>query len=297
MTHARGRWALFLSSLAILAAARPASSFHQDDPPLELEPPIEAPDKPDATKPDKPPAKSEQSGKPADPATSVDQAKSDRPSLPDPKKPAQSAVLAIPGLTVAPRTSRPSGLPPLEPIGPADPESAAPLQGPVEMRPSGPVRTQPVNPGNRGLTLEPSPMDSSDPLQGEGARPRTVRPRRDEDDLDEAPENEPSKRRFLDRFSTAPARSAPPRTRGRDGVIAFEPRNDPAADAEFKRRIEKQVRQVGGDRLKTFDVKVVGKKVTIKAKANHFWQRRSLKHSIETLPALVGSRAQIDVVN
>jgi hypothetical protein len=94
----------------------------------------------------------------------------------------------------------------------------------------------------------------------------------------------------------------PPLLRGRPGAqpdetISVEPRSDPAADAALKRRIEQQVDLAVGTKLKSLDVKVVDRDVTIRARVSRFWFRRGVKHTIESLPTLAGYRTNIEVVD
>jgi hypothetical protein len=109
-------------------------------------------------------------------------------------------------------------------------------------------------------------------------------------------------------MSSAPRRApglfgrflAPPFALGRGSAdsgttLTVEPRTDPAADAALKRRLEHQIRESFGDRLKSSDVRVVGREVFIKARVIRFWQRRSVRRSLETLPSLSGLRSTIDV--
>ena len=74
-----------------------------------------------------------------------------------------------------------------------------------------------------------------------------------------------------------------------------KPKSDPAADAELKRRIERQVREALGDRVRSVEVRVVGRNVAIRAEASRFWQRRSVRRTLESLPGLAGYRTTIDV--
>src|SRR5262249_767915 len=72
--------------------------------------------------------------------------------------------------------------------------------------------------------------------------------------------------------STRP--SADPRSRS---AITVEPRSDPAADAALKRRIERQIGETLGTRLQSYEVRVVDRDVTIRARAARFWQRRTVR--------------------
>ena len=92
-------------------------------------------------------------------------------------------------------------------------------------------------------------------------------------------------------------RSAVAVRRRRGATDPDEPKtkSDPAADAELKRRIERQVREALGDRIKSAEVRVVGRNVAIRAEASRFWQRRGVRRTLESLPGLAGYRTTIDV--
>ena len=82
-----------------------------------------------------------------------------------------------------------------------------------------------------------------------------------------------------------------------DDSISVEPRSDPAADAAFKRRLEVQIRNAVGSRVHSFDVKVVDREVTIQAHGTRFWNRRAVKHTLETLPGLTGYHTTVEVAD
>jgi hypothetical protein len=79
--------------------------------------------------------------------------------------------------------------------------------------------------------------------------------------------------------------------------ISVEPRSDPAAEAAVKRRIESQIQQTLGDRVRSVEVRVTGKSVVLRARAARFWQRRSVRRSLETLPLPAGYRARVESVD
>jgi hypothetical protein len=79
--------------------------------------------------------------------------------------------------------------------------------------------------------------------------------------------------------------------------VTVEPRSDPAADAALKRRIEHQVRDSVGTRLRFYEVRVVDREVTIRAKPARFWQRRAVRHALESLPVLSGYRSRVEMVD
>jgi hypothetical protein len=79
-------------------------------------------------------------------------------------------------------------------------------------------------------------------------------------------------------------------------TITVEPSTDPAAEAALKRRIERQIRESLADRVGEVDVRVVGRDVTIRARATRFWQRRTVRRTLETLPGLAGYRPRIEML-
>src|SRR5262249_52545377 len=82
-----------------------------------------------------------------------------------------------------------------------------------------------------------------------------------------------------------------------ESSITIEPRSDPAAEATLKRRVEKQIQQSLGDRVRSFEVLVSGKTVVIRAQAGRFWQRRSVRRSLEGLQLPSGYRLRVDAVD
>jgi len=76
-----------------------------------------------------------------------------------------------------------------------------------------------------------------------------------------------------------------------------EAHTDPANDAVAKRRIETQIRDALGDRLRSVEIRVTGRNVLIVARPNRFWQKRGIRRTLEALPVLDGYRARIDVAD
>jgi hypothetical protein len=68
-------------------------------------------------------------------------------------------------------------------------------------------------------------------------------------------------------------------------------------DAVLKRRIEQQIRATLGDKVQDVEVRVSGRNVLIAARPTRFWQKRGVYRSLESLPALAGFRARIDLDN
>jgi hypothetical protein len=86
-------------------------------------------------------------------------------------------------------------------------------------------------------------------------------------------------------------------TAGPGSSITVEPRSDPAAEAAIKRRIEKQVQEVVGDRVRSVEVRVAGRSVIIRAHATRFWQRRAVRRSLETMPLPSGYRSRVEMLD
>jgi hypothetical protein len=70
---------------------------------------------------------------------------------------------------------------------------------------------------------------------------------------------------------------------------------EPVTDASVKRKIEKQIRDTLGDRVRSVEVRVSGRNILIVAQATRFWQKRAVRRALETLPALDGYGARIDL--
>lgn len=171
--------------------------------------------------------------------------------------------------------------------------------------------------GPRVLTLETLPDDTLPPLPGPGPGPgersgfdrpgssrEAKRPKADlpdpfaDEEQPEPPSDPPSppRRRGLLGLTlpgTAPARrpperEVPPPPRGRD-------KSDPSVDSALQRRIESQVREVAGRHLRSLDVRVRDRRVRIQVRVDRFWNKRSVRRSIETLPILAGHDVDIDL--
>ncbi len=226
------------------------------------------------------------------------------------------SLLVIPGVT-APVPSR-SGTRPARTPSPAvildAPSSPSPLS------PGNPTSTRAaVQPGGRApaprvqlpLTLEAIPDDapsepgSEDLPAGRSGTPRSPRsnsPRSISEDPSPAPASSASRPaqsrgsttvfgRFLGPMASTGGAAGP------SSSITVEPRSDPAADAAVKRRIEKQVQQALGDRVRSVEVRVNGRTVVFRAQAARFWQRRGVRRSLETLPLPSGYRGRVEMVD
>ncbi len=96
-------------------------------------------------------------------------------------------------------------------------------------------------------------------------------------------------------LTQTPENSGPPRPDGLIGPKFAAKLAEPEPDAVVKKRVEKQLRETLGDRVKSLEVRVSGRNVLVAAKPAWFWQRRGVKRSIESLPALEGYRVRVDL--
>lgn len=76
-------------------------------------------------------------------------------------------------------------------------------------------------------------------------------------------------------------------------------RDDPEAAAQeaLRRRIEKQARLYAGDRARSVEVHLDKKQATVRASGVRFYQKKAVRRSLETLPALSGLHATIEVLD
>ena len=79
--------------------------------------------------------------------------------------------------------------------------------------------------------------------------------------------------------------------------IKVEPRSDPVAETAIRRRVERQIEQTLGDRVRSFEVRVSGRTIYLRAQAARFWQRRAIRRSLETMPLPAGYQAQVESVD
>ncbi len=68
-------------------------------------------------------------------------------------------------------------------------------------------------------------------------------------------------------------------------------------DATLKARIEKQAKTYVGDRARSIEVHVAQKTATVQARGVKFYQKRGVRKSLESLPALSGLRSTIEVLD
>lgn len=100
-------------------------------------------------------------------------------------------------------------------------------------------------------------------------------------------------------FGLAP--SNPPRSPSQNpqtkSRVDADTRPDATTDTATRRKIESEIKDSLGDRLRSVEVRVSGRNVLIVAKASRFWQKRSVRQSLETLPGLAGYRARVDILD
>ncbi len=179
-------------------------------------------------------------------------------------------------------------------------------------RPSGPVTRNLGEP--IPLTIEPMDGDPSPSERSPSARPGTARPgvtqprdRASLDDLDldrdrvrssVAPRGRGG---LLGRFFLPPAPLPPPRERDDVRKDASKAERDLPADrdrdpeAAARRRIERQIHETLGEKLRWYEVRMTGRNVVIVAQPSRFWLRRSVRTTLENLPALQGYRSRIEI--
>jgi hypothetical protein len=93
----------------------------------------------------------------------------------------------------------------------------------------------------------------------------------------------------------------PPAPRPESRTNDARPKRDSNAESDLdpdivaRRRIERQIRATLGDKVRSFEVQVDGRNVVVTAQPSRFWLRRSVRRSLDTLPALQGYRARIEV--
>lgn len=161
----------------------------------------------------------------------------------------------------------------LEPI-PEGPENLDPIADPAPavrgFGPSSPSRTP--------LTPMTEPSESSRaPERSSAATPRRA----------------PAFSGMIGRFFES-TRPEPPAAHAHADV-KVERKSDPAADNALRRRIERQIHEQLGDRVNSVEVRVVGRNVLIRAHAGRFWQKRSVRRTLESLPALANHQARVEL--
>jgi hypothetical protein len=168
------------------------------------------------------------------------------------------------------------------------------------------------------LTLEPLEDEAAaDQKTGKSARPRTEsseklrtvprfgRPGASATGSNRSRNDTTRARGVLPPFPALRSRFFPsePADRRRDEVRSSVSENrhdeasarEPLTDAAVKRKIERQVRDALGDRVRSVEVRVSGRNVLVVARPSRFWQKRAVRRTLETLPALAGYQARIEV--
>ena len=207
------------------------------------------------------------------------------------------AVLAIPGLTTP--TARLQ--PPSELTRPSPGELS--LDSPVEMRPGadsfGPTPGPASTRAGRPLVLESSPM-AEDPTEVPGGSPTRSIPSERRTTITPKPALLPARRPRFFGLLPAPALGSASNTKPSDapGRSLAEPLPDEiASEAALKRRIERQAREVVGNRARSVEVKLSGKEAVVHVGGAKFLQKRAIRKQLEGIPALAGLRSTIDVVD
>ncbi len=98
-------------------------------------------------------------------------------------------------------------------------------------------------------------------------------------------------------FGPPPPAPAPERSRSNAsrGDARPDPESETNAELIAKRRIERQIRETLGDHVHDFEVRITGRNAIVVAQPSRFWLRRSVRRSLETLPALEGYRTRIEI--
>ena len=239
-------------------------------------------------------------------------------------RPGGGAVLAIPGLTAPARpTAAPLPAPlPGAPASGSEGDGSPSLDAPVGMKtaPPGPTRTEVVPDARAGrsagrpvITLDeegPDEIVGATPPAGPSTRrtPSSPSTAKRIEPTPRATTTTPQRRRFFGLLPVPPAvaRTAstgvgpdPDRAIARDDA---RPADKPAAGEAAERsalraRIEKQARLQVGERARNVEVEVDGRNATVRATGVKFYQKRAVRRSLETLPALAGLRSTIEVLD
>jgi len=305
------RWIAPASILCATIVIAPVWAGDDDGP--ELSPPLDAPTSANPP-PVVNPARSPIISSPAKPSTPV------RPA----------AVLAIPRLSGAGSPSSRPVLAPLpdaavladsEKVGSSASASGLSLDGPLEMpsNPRGPTSGRPYPTGEPSRPLGSELVPIPDPImedRGElaplpGSSPRrstTTFPSISRRIEPTVPSPTPRRGRFFGLFAapvvvpptalnSRPASASPTATgSGRDSRLTPEdPKAKAAAEVALKRRIEKQARDSVGDRARSIEVHVDRQTAGIRASGVKFYQKRTVRKILESLPALTGLRSTIEV--
>ena len=220
---------------------------------------------------------------------------------------ANAATAPQPLIVKSASAGQDDGPPPLD-ASPTLTDGPPPLDGPSEMRrlPERPLNAAgPVSRRRMGQA-DLSDLDSGDhsaqilePIDSDRNLPPALTLEVQDQDGEIQPRNTksptpPPRRRFgiLPPPYTARARAS---SAVKDPAIRVEPRSDPAADAALKRKLEAKVKQAVGDKAREVEVRVVDRNIVVKAKVDRFWNKRPVRRTIETLPALAGYKARVEI--
>ena len=293
-TSKAGSWGLVLALTATAGAA--------DDPPPPLTPPADAPAIPEPAAQPVTPAPLRTAPRTTPSSRATTNLLRPRTAAPVRATPAPAIRLqSSPALAPPPFSAMPEAIdapPPLD--GPT------PLDAPAEIRP---LPDRPLGGGSsrRAGNRSPNPFADAPPaLTLEPARGGDLEPLTDGDATKFGREagkrgglaNDPaaSSKRPLRRFGLFPAPAARSRPGANaDSALRVEPRSDPAADAALKRRLETKVKEAVGERARDIEVRVVDRNIVVRARVDRFWNRRPVRRTIETMPALAGYKAKVEI--
>ena len=221
---------------------------------------------------------------------------------------------------VKPLARRASALPePLEPtldrpVTSGESTGGLTLEGPSEMsaetlhRPV--FRANSAQPaGSEVLTLEPPDSvdhdDRLDPLPDDSSRrspslptssPRIEPTPRSSSSSEPNPQRSTRRGRFFGLFP-APVVIPPALSATRTNSTSSPKSPEAAAEAALQARIEKQARLAVGERVRSIEVQVEQKRAIVQARGVKFYQKRAVRKSLESLPALAGLRSTIEVLD
>jgi len=229
-------------------------------------------------------------------------------------------LLVIPGVNApaSTNTTRPRA-----PSSPMDP--MIDLMGPIEESPSIPsATTQPGVSRRNTIVSEPRPRASIpmtvEPLDEAEDTPRRSRPaapaatntrvpptgrrspagppyRGPSAPDPRAATRPPARQGFLSRlFGLGTPRPEPP-AHATNPSAARSPAERPGNDATARRLLEREITAALGEKARSVEVRVTGRNALVVVKPTRFWQKRTIRATIESLPALAGYRTRIDVLD